>query len=160
MHALARGAARASGLCHHLSVFDAWEIVYLVLHSPEGERLRAISMLGHQSHPTAKPAAQIAVQSSRDLTWAKFDVSVLRNGLAVSYCRFVGYTEVTCPIPAIRSPVPSSRFTAYPIRRDTPSAAPPLPGAHGSKISRRYANKITDLEQSVDSTGHPGLNYN
>ena len=23
MHALAKGAARASGLCHHLSIFDA-----------------------------------------------------------------------------------------------------------------------------------------
>jgi hypothetical protein len=43
MHPLARGAARASGLCHHLSIFDAWEIVYLVLRSPEGARLRAIS---------------------------------------------------------------------------------------------------------------------
>jgi hypothetical protein len=80
MHPLARGAARASGLCHHLSIFDAWEIVYLVLRSPEGARLRAISTLGHQSHPTAKPAAQIAVQSSRGLTWAKFGVSVMRNG--------------------------------------------------------------------------------
>jgi hypothetical protein len=34
MHALARGAARASGPCHHLSIFDAaWEIVYRVLRS-------------------------------------------------------------------------------------------------------------------------------
>jgi hypothetical protein len=63
-----------------LSIFDAaWEIVYHVLRSPEGARLRAISTLGHQSHRTAKAAARIAVQSSRGLTWAKFDVSVLRN---------------------------------------------------------------------------------
>ena len=34
-----KGAARASGLCHHLSIFDAaWEITYRVLHSPEGAR--------------------------------------------------------------------------------------------------------------------------
>jgi len=69
MHALAKGAARASGLCHHLSIFDAaWEIVYRVLRSPEGARLRAISTLGHQSHRTTKAAARIAVQSSRGLT--------------------------------------------------------------------------------------------
>jgi hypothetical protein len=47
--------------------------------SPEGVRLRAISPLGHQSHSTAEVAARIAVQSSRGLTLAKFDVSVLRN---------------------------------------------------------------------------------
>ena len=42
MHALAKGAARASGLCHHLSIFDAaWEIIYR-LRSPKGARLRAI----------------------------------------------------------------------------------------------------------------------
>jgi hypothetical protein len=79
-----------------LSIFDAaWEIVYRVLRSSEGARLRAISTLGHQSRPAAKPAARIAVQSSRGLTWARFDVSVLRNGLAVSYCRFVGFPEVS-----------------------------------------------------------------
>ena len=55
MHALARGAARASGFCHHLSTFDAvWEFVYRVLRSPEGALLRAISTLGYQSHHTAK----------------------------------------------------------------------------------------------------------
>ena len=80
MHALARGAARASGFCHHLSTFDAvWEIVYRVLRSPEGARLRAISTLGYQSHRTAKAVARIAVQSSHEGTWAKFDALVLRN---------------------------------------------------------------------------------
>jgi hypothetical protein len=42
MHALARAAARASGSCHYLSIFDAaWEIVYSVLRSPEGAHLPA-----------------------------------------------------------------------------------------------------------------------
>jgi hypothetical protein len=37
MHALAKGAARASGLCHYVGIF-----ICRVLCSPEGARLRAI----------------------------------------------------------------------------------------------------------------------
>jgi hypothetical protein len=63
MHALAKGAARASGSFHHLSIFGAaWQIEYPVLRSPRGARLRAISTRWYQSHRTAKAAAQIAVQ--------------------------------------------------------------------------------------------------
>jgi hypothetical protein len=50
MHALVKGAARASGLCHRLSIFDAaWETIYRVLRSPEGARPRAI---GNPAGPT------------------------------------------------------------------------------------------------------------
>ena len=72
MLALAKGAARASGLCHHLSIFDAvWEIVYRVLRSPEGALLCAISTLGYQSRRAAKAVVRIAVQRSRSLTWGQ-----------------------------------------------------------------------------------------
>jgi hypothetical protein len=63
-----------------LSILDAaWEIVYRVLCSPEGARLRAISTLEHQCHRTGMAAARIAIQRSRGLTWDKFDVSVSRS---------------------------------------------------------------------------------
>jgi hypothetical protein len=68
MRALAKGAARASGLRHHLTIFDAaWEIIYRVLRSPEGARLRAISTLGDQSHRTAKAVAWITANYARPL---------------------------------------------------------------------------------------------
>ena len=46
---------------------------------PKERACAPFSTLGDQSHRTAKAVAWITVQSSRDLTWAKFDVSVLRS---------------------------------------------------------------------------------